>query len=510
MPKFPEHQYIILNYFKDNNNEIELNELSEKLTTDPIFISASVQTLESMDYLKVNEEKFNTYKLGKEGIEILITGLPEKIIVQALLDKGDNLPIKEITDYLNVETRFVGSNLKFLTMRDWVINKKGNLMVTDKGRKEVSTETSMDKLLNLLTENEKTDDDLKAHGLDFANIQKYLKGRKNVVTKKERVKRYISITEKGNTQIKQGFELLNEVTQLTNTMLLDGSWRDVELKKYALDIDTQKVVPGKSHPFIRILNETRQVFLQMGFSEISSPIVESGFWDFDALFQPQDHPAREMQDTFYVRKPGYAKLPADDLVQKVKETHETGGDTGSKGWKYKWDIDKAKKNVLRTHTTSATARALEKEKMGPKKVFIVGPVFRRETVDYKHLPLFHQVDGIIIDAQASFAKLLGTLQAFYQKMGFEKFEFRPAFFPYTEPSVEVFVWHKKKQDWFEMGGAGVFRPEVTLPLGCSDTVLAWGLGLERLAMFRYELADIREIYMSDIKWLENIAMNYQY
>ncbi|MCK4777053.1 MAG: phenylalanine--tRNA ligase subunit alpha, partial [Actinomycetia bacterium] len=111
------------------------------------------------------------------------------------------------------------------------------------------------------------------------------------------------------------------------------------------------------------------------------------------------------------------------------------------------------------------------------------------------------------DKKGSFATLLGTLEAFYNKMGFEKFEFRPAFFPYTEPSVEIFVWHKEKKDWFEMGGAGIFRPEVTLPLGCTDTVLAWGLGLERLAMFRYNLKDIREIYMSNIKWLESVAVS---
>jgi phenylalanyl-tRNA synthetase alpha chain len=334
-----------------------------------------------------------------------------------------------------------------------------------------------------------------------------LKGRKNVVTVKERVKRYIKLTAEGSKIIASGIELLNVVTQVTNSMLLDGSWKNVEFKKYDIDIETQKKPVGKMHPFIRVLNKTREVFLQMGFSEISSPIVESSFWDFDALFQPQDHPAREMQDTFYVKKPSTAKLPDKKIVELVRETHENGWTTGSKGWKYKWNMDIAKKNILRTHTTAATIRAVHRTKEGPNKFFIVGPVFRRETIDYKHLPLFNQIDGIIIDKKASFATLLGTVEAFYKKMGFEKFEFRPAFFPYTEPSVEIYVWHEKKKDWFEMGGAGIFRPEVTLPLGCSDTVLAWGLGMERLAMFIYELADIREIYMSDIKWLESVNIN---
>jgi len=140
----------------------------------------------------------------------------------------------------------------------------------------------------------------------------------------------------------------------------------------------------------------------------------------------------------------------------------------------------------------------------PRKVFCVGPVFRRETIDYKHLPVFHQVDGIVIDEKASFAALLTLLSTFYKKMGFDRIQFRPAFFPYTEPSVEVFVWMESRSDWVEMGGSGIFRPEVTEPLGCRVPVLAWGLGLDRLAMFRYGLKDIRELYLSHLDWLEEV------
>ena len=150
--------------------------------------------------------------------------------------------------------------------------------------------------------------------------------------------------------------------------------------------------------------------------------------------------------------------------------------------------------------------ALAEDPAPPRKVFCVGKVFRRETVDYKHLPVFYQVDGIIIDEHASFASLLGTLEAFYRKMGFEKFQFRPAFFPYTEPSVVLFFYLEETQDWVEMGGAGVFRPEATEPFGCKVPVLAWGLGLERLAMFRYALNDIRQIYVADLNWLKEAEL----
>ena len=150
--------------------------------------------------------------------------------------------------------------------------------------------------------------------------------------------------------------------------------------------------------------------------------------------------------------------------------------------------------------------ALAADPGGPRKVFCVGPVFRREAIDYKHLPLFHQVDGIIIDEAATFASLLGTLTAFYRKMGFTRIELRPGFFPYTEPSVEVFIWVEEKKDWFEMGGAGIFRPEVTRPLGCEVPVLAWGLGLERLAMLRYDILEMRKLYQPDLQWLKEVPL----
>jgi phenylalanyl-tRNA synthetase alpha chain len=245
----------------------------------------------------------------------------------------------------------------------------------------------------------------------------------------------------------------------------------------------------------------------MGFAEMGGELVQSGFWNFDALFQPQDHPAREMQDTFYLAQPGAVALPGDaHLVERVRRTHEDGGGTGSLGWGYRWEPERAQGAVLRTHTTAATIRALAEDPVGPRKVFCVGRVFRREATDYKHLPVFHQVDGIILDAGASFANLLGTLAAFYHKMGFRRLEFRPGFFPYTEPSVEVFIWVEEKKDWFEMGGAGVFRPEVTEPLGCHVPVLAWGLGLERLAMLRYDILEMRALYQIDLEWLKEVPL----
>ncbi len=292
-------------------------------------------------------------------------------------------------------------------------------------------------------------------------------------------------------------------------MLSSGTWNKYELKPFDVSKTGPLLKAGKFHPMVNLINEIREIFLSMGFTEIRGPIIESAFYNFDALFQPQDHPAREMQDTFYLNNPNVAKLPESDKIQAVKETHENGGDSGSRGWRYEWDIETAKKTVLRTHTTATTIRRLARfyknnEKV-PLKVFCVDRVFRNEKLDRSHLAEFTQVEGIVIDDNATLCDLIGLLSDFYRKLGFKKIITRPGFFPYTEPSMEVSVYYDKLGEWLEMGGSGIFRPEVTYPWGIKEPtrVLAWGQGLERIAMLYFGRKDIRDLYINPIKWLRS-------
>ncbi|MBV1768192.1 MAG: phenylalanine--tRNA ligase subunit alpha, partial [Methanobacterium sp.] len=248
----------------------------------------------------------------------------------------------------------------------------------------------------------------------------------------------------------------------------------------------------------------RNIFLNMGFTESRGPILESAFWNFDSLFQPQDHAAREMQDTFYIKNPSTSRLPEEGLVDKVKQVHEDGARTGSEGWCYHWDKDVARQSVLRTHTTCVSARFL-KENPPPLKMFSIGRVFRRETITYKHLPEFNQVEGIVAADEVNFRNLLGILKEFYKKLGFEV-RFRPAYFPYTYLSIECEIYLEEKESWIELGGAGMFRPEVLEPLGVETPVAAFGLGIERLAMIELGIKDIRMLYKSDIGWLRNLPL----
>jgi phenylalanyl-tRNA synthetase alpha chain len=232
----------------------------------------------------------------------------------------------------------------------------------------------------------------------------------------------------------------------------------------------------------------------------------TSFWNFDALFTAQDHPVREMHDTFFI-KDAEGKLPTDkELIKKVKEAHETGLG-GSKGWRYKWNEETAKKVLIRTHTTILSAQTLAKLKKEdyPAKYFAVGKCFRNETVDWSHGFEFNQTEGIVIDPNANLRNLIGYLKEFAKKMGFEKIKIQPSYFPYTEPSLEGLVWNEQKKQWVEVLAAGIFRPEVTIPLlGTAIPVLAWGPGFDRLMMAVYKLTDMRQLYANDLKLLRNI------
>jgi len=258
--------------------------------------------------------------------------------------------------------------------------------------------------------------------------------------------------------------------------------------------------PGRRHPVRDFIREVREAYVSMGFTELQGNSVQPAFWNFDALFIPQDHPGREMQDTFYLKGQADRKLDRTGLVDTVARTHENGWKTGSVGWSYKWSIEEARRLVLRTHNTVLTVRALSESKEREARVFAVSKIYRNENLDYKHLAEFHQMDGIIVGKGLNVRHLMGFLREFYKKLGLRDVKLWPTYFPYTEPSLEVTAYSEKAKDWIELGGSGVFRPEVTWPLGVRVPVLAWGPGIERLMLIRYGLEDLRQLYDSDLGW----------
>jgi phenylalanyl-tRNA synthetase alpha chain len=301
------------------------------------------------------------------------------------------------------------------------------------------------------------------------------------------------------TEVKGG----EYIEKLTPDALSSGAWRGKSLRPLDVAASAPKYYPGRRHPVRDFIKEVREAYVSMGFTEIEGDSVQPAFWNFDALFIPQDHPGREMQDTFYLKGLSDGSLTRTGLIGRVASTHENGWTTGSRGWGYKWQIEEARRLVLRTHNTVLTIRALSESGEREARVFAVSKVYRNENLDYKHLVEFHQMDGIIVGEGLSVRNLMGFLKEFYKKLGMQDLKFWPTFFPYTEPSLEVVGYSKAAKDWIELSGSGVFRPEVTRPIGVKVPVLAWGPGIERLMLFRYGLDDMRLLYDGDLGWLRN-------
>lgn len=283
------------------------------------------------------------------------------------------------------------------------------------------------------------------------------------------------------------------ITNLTTDLLISGKWQDVELKPYNIHDDVPDIAYGRATVLTECIQRIRNIFLGMGFDEMSGCIVESAFWNFDVLFTPQDHPAREIQDTFYLANPGTLPLPDRQLVEQVKQVHEQSyGD--------EWSEAEASQAILRAHTTPSTARRLYQAQGQNGKYFSIDKVFRNENVDRTHLAEFHQIEGVVIGELLSVRTLIGYLTYFYEQLGFQQLKFKPTYNPYTEPSLEVYAYHPPSQKYLEVGNSGLFRPEMLEPLGCGGkSTIAWGLGLERIAMILYDVDKLSNLVGPDIR-----------
>jgi len=504
--KITEEQLKIFNLLLEAKESVSARKIAEKLNIDQSQVMGTLTYGSENNWVNIKKVEREELVPSEEAETLLKNNLPERKMLPVISEQGP-LSMQEVAkkaQQLNIQMKDI---IKWGFQKKWFQKQEGSLAITETGKKYINQKDDDERALKAALENNGIYlDELEDMDIDRKRVKKLLSNRPELAKIKKRTIRYASLTEKGEEMLSSRVKVRKEKNVLSSEDITSGEWKNIDLKSYDVTIEAEKIYPAKIHPLQKIIQQVRKVFLEMGFEEIVSPLAESAFWDFDALFQPQDHPARDMQDTFYMKRPEKGKLPDEELVKKVKATHENGWETGSSGWDYKWSEKKAREIVLRTHTTATTIRALEQNPNPPRKVFCVGRVFRNEAISYKHLPEFHQVDGVIIDEDANLSTLLGTLKEFYYKMGFKKVKFKPDFFPYTEPSAEVSGWMPSKNSWIELGGSGVFRPEVTVPLGCKVPVLAWGLGIERLAMLRYGFDDIRELYWSNLDKLKEVSL----
>ncbi|KAF5693833.1 phenylalanyl-tRNA synthetase alpha chain [Fusarium denticulatum] len=320
---------------------------------------------------------------------------------------------------------------------------------------------------------------------------------------------------------KFALEIQKEETDLTADMIASGSWKTANFKPYnfkALGADQNA---GALHPLNKVRHEFRQIFFEMGFEEMpTNKFVETGFWNFDALFVPQQHPARDLQDTFYISDPKVGDAPrseegqnTEEYWENIKQVHQNGK-FGSIGYRYPWSAEETKRLVLRTHTTAISTAMLYKlaaqkgpdGRPPPARYFSIDRVFRNETVDATHLAEFHQVEGVIADYGLTLGGLMEFMEVFFAKMGITNLKFKPAYNPYTEPSMEIFSYHEGLGKLVEIGNSGMFRPEMLEPMGLPKDmrVFGWGLSLERPTMIKYKISNIRELlgHKVDLNFIE--------
>ncbi|MGB9741165.1 MAG: phenylalanine--tRNA ligase subunit alpha [Candidatus Bathyarchaeia archaeon] len=457
-------------------------------------------TLHKGKLVKIEEKRRTIVALTGEGLTYAREGLPERKILDALYSLGGEAKVAQISKKAGIAVDAVPLALGWLIKKNWgALEKERNtLKLTENTLANKPPKGIDEKMLELLAEKGKiTVEELDESLKEAVTILR----RRKLIETKEKTLYTFELTKEGCKLVKKGLKAAEEVTQLTPELIITGKWRQTKLRKFDVTAPGPTVYPGKVHPLQQIIQRAREIFLEMGFTEIRGPLVETAFWNFDALFQPQDHPAREMMDTFYLANPSAGKLPSRAVVNAVAKVHEDGWVTGSKGWGYKWSHKEARRLVLRTHTTAETIKYLSQHKEPPIKVFSVDRVYRNEQVTYKNIPEFHQIEGIVLDKNVTLRDLMGTLKTFYSKFGLKKVQFWSCYFPYTEPSAQAMVYHPKLKRWIELCGMGMFRPEVLAPMGIKHPVLAWGGGLERLAMIELGLADIRMLYGNRLDWI---------
>lgn len=458
--------------------------------------------LQAKGIVQVVEERVTkSVTLTETGEQYKLQGIPERRILQAIKDKP-GCTMADIRGRGDLDPTEISS-------ATGALKASGVIKIAEGGRLEIVNESAMDEF----EQKQRLIDDVAAGGsLTLSGLppkdQGILEGdsrkrgkSKGIFRIDEKISRTYSLTDLGiqiHSAVLQGGKPLDEISQLTPEMLKDGSWAEKSFRKYNITLPPPRVATGRKHPYKEFLDNVKHKLVAMGFEEMRGGLVENEFWNMDALYMPQFHPARDIHDVYYVKEPKLSREIEEPFLSRVSNTHHSGGETGSRGWKYLFAVDKAKRLMLRSQGTAVSARTIAKGPKIPGKYFSIARCFRYEQVDATHAQDFFQIEGIVLGEDINFRTLLGLLELFALEVAKAKeIEFLPAYFPFTEPSVELHVKHPKL-GWMELGGAGIFRPEVTVPLGVNVPVIAWGLGLDRMAMVALDIHDIRDLFTANL------------
>src|SRR2546423_7393527 len=349
--------------------------------------------LQAKGLVTMKERVLHTYRLARP--DVIRRPLPERKALRALCKGGGRGPVPKLQAACRFDDGELAVALGWLRRKGGAEGSKGSqgsvVILTSVGKEAADVKGSDEELLARLAKEE-----LPEEAID-PRLLRDLKSRRELMKERESVRREIALTAAGEKILAGGLELKEEVAQPTTDLLRSGKWRNVDFRRYDPKAFAPLVRPGKRHVLGAYIEKIRRIFLSMGFTEIDGDFVQAAFWNFDALVQPPDHPARDQLDTFYLAKPSTVPLPDERVVTRVAKTHEDGGGTGSTGWRYRWDRREAERAVLRSHTTPITVHWLTEHPDPPQKAFIIGRNFRPDAIDWKHPPAFHQIEGVVME-----------------------------------------------------------------------------------------------------------------
>ena len=479
------------------DTEVSVEELTRKYKIADSAVMRTALTLQEKGLVKIYAKPKTVLKLNEEGKIHADNGLPERRLLNALIELQGKATLNQAIEKSGLEEQFARIALNWTLRKKWAAYNSKKRTIQASSVPKVGND---EKLLNSFRVKEQVT--LKELNRELQDSVVTLKKRQFLIVE-EKTRRTLQITELGKQAVEEGEKAAAKVTQLTPELIITGKWQTVKLQKYNIEAPVAETWPGKKHPYLRFLEEVRAKLVTLGFKEMTGTSVETSFFNFDALYTPQDHPAREEVGIYFVKDPTFGDVSSyETALANVKATHENGWKTGSSGWGYKYSTNEAKRLILRGHGTCLSARTLlSKDLEVPSRYFSIARCYRPEVVDKTHLSEFNQVEGIVVDESLTLRDLLGVLAKFAIEIaGADKVRFKPDYFPFTEPSVELSAY-KEGYGWVEFGGSGIFRPEVTMPLGVKVPVIAWGLGVDRLFMMRADVDDIRSIFSQDLEWL---------
>ena len=485
----------------DSGETITAESLEQKLELKLGQCNQALSWLVAKDLLSEADRHVDlVYELTELGAEYVRSGSPvERMLI--LLSENEAMSLPEIASSLGMENRDAGSAFGALS-KEGAVAMDSEKRIRLKGEPTAPSVELLKQLLIRAKTGKFIESELTPDEVDVAKANSKKRGAGGVpfrLVEQETVSYRLSElgveTQKAIIAVGATGE---EIGALTPEMLETSGWRDKSFRSYNIQVPPTRLLVGRRNPYSEYLDEVKDKLVSLGFAEFDGPLVETEFWNGDALFMPQFHSARDIHDVYYIKDPSHAREIEQPWLDQVASAHENGWDTGSKGWGYTFDRKFTRRLVLRSQGTVLSAKQLPKADI-PGKYFGVVRCFRYDQVDATHGAEFYQTEGIVLGNEVNLRTLLGLLKMFAVEVaGAEEFKFVPGYFPFTEPSIEVHIKHPVL-GWFELGGSGIFRPEVTKPLGIDVPVLAWGLGIDRMALMQLGQDDLRELFSNDLE-----------